>query len=369
MPRISTSISKSRINLAGTLEACRAHAETIERKVRDVPGAVDVQIAQALDYPQLDIHVDRAKAALFGLTQADVARNVVTAYGSSLGHSRMIWIDQGGTDFFIGVQYEDNEIDSLDELKNVPLIVEIDGQPTSVPLSSVAEIRRVNIPGEIAHYNMSRVNDVYVNVEGRDLGSVVTDVEKVLAGIDLPSGVTVNLRGPVQSMRQGASSLGFGLLTASVLVFLILMAQFRSFTEPFIIMLAVPLALAGVVVALYVTHTTFNIQSLMGSLMLVGVVVNNSILLVEFANRQMDRGHSPFEAAYEAASVRLRPILMTSLTMVASMAPFAFNLSIGNEAMVPLARAMIGGMVASTVLTLFLVPCAYTFAKRRNLAV
>ena len=169
-------------------------------------------------------------------------------------------------------------------------------------------------------------------------------------------------------MRQGASSLGFGLLTASVLVFLILMAQFRSFTEPFIIMLAVPLALAGVVVALYVTGTTLNIQSLIGSLMLVGVVVNNSILLVEFANRQMDRGHNSFEAAYEAASVRLRPILMTSLTMVASMAPFAFNLSIGNEAMVPLARAMIGGMVASTVLTLFLVPCAYTLAKRRSLA-
>ncbi|MCH8215318.1 MAG: efflux RND transporter permease subunit [Planctomycetes bacterium] len=353
---------------AGTLEACRRWAETIERAVRNVPGAVDVQIAQALDYPQLDIHVDRAKAALFGLTQADVARNVVTAYGSSLGHSRMIWIDQGGTDFFIGVQYEDNEIDSLDELKNVPLRVEIDGRPTSVPLSSVAEIRRVNIPGEIAHYNMSRVNDVYVNVEGRDLGSVVTDIEEVLAGIELPGGVTVNLRGPIQSMRQGASSLGFGLLTASVLVFLILMAQFRSFTEPFIIMLAVPLALAGVVVALYVTDTTFNIQSLMGSLMLVGVVVNNSILLVEFANRQMDRGHSPFEAAYEAASVRLRPILMTSLTMVASMAPFAFNLSIGNEAMVPLARAMIGGMVASTVLTLFLVPAAYTLAKRRNFA-
>ena len=350
---------------AGTLEACRAGAETIERAVRDVPGAVDVQIAQALDYPQLDIQVDRAKAALYGLTQDDVARNVVTAYGSSLGHSRMIWIDKGGTDFFIGVQYEDNEIDSLDELKNVPLPVEIAGRATSVPLSSVAEIRRVNIPGEIAHYNMSRVNNVYINVEDRDLGSVVADVEKVLAGIEFPSGVTVNLRGPVQSMRQGVSSIGFGLITASVLVFLILMAQFRSFTEPFIIMLAVPLALAGVVVALYITGTTLNIQSLMGSLMLVGVVVNNSILLVEFANRQLNRGHSPIEAAYEAASVRLRPILMTSLTMLASMAPFALNLSIGNEAMVPLARAMIGGMVASTVLTLFLVPCAYTLVKSK----
>jgi multidrug efflux pump subunit AcrB len=349
---------------AGTLEACRAAAEKIERAVRDVPGAVDVQIAQALDYPQLDIHVDRAKAALYGLTQEDVARNVVTAYGSSLGHSRMIWIDQGGTDFFIGVQYEDNEIESIDELKNVPLPVVIDGERTAVPLSSVAEIRRINIPGEIAHYNMSRVNDVYVNVEGRDLGSLVKDVEKVIEGIALPAGVTVSLRGPVQSMREGASSLGFGLATAVVLVFLVLMAQFRSFSEPLIIMLAVPLALSGVVVSLFVTGTNINIQSLMGSLMLIGIVVNNSILLVEFSNRQMDRGHSAFEAAYEAACVRLRPILMTSLTMIASMMPFAFGFFIGNEAMVPLARAMIGGMMVSTVLTLVLVPCVYTLAKK-----
>jgi len=279
--------------------------------------------------------------------------------------SRMIWIDEGGVDFFIGVQYEDNEIESIDDLKNLPLSVEIDGHPASVPLSSVAEIRRVNIPGEIAHYNMSRVNDVYVNVEGRDLGSVVKDIEKVIEDIELPGGVTVNLRGPVQTMRAGVSSLGFGLISAAIIVFLVLMAQFRSFSEPLIIMLAVPLALSGVVVALFLTGTTINIQSLMGSLMLIGVVVNNSILLVEFANNQMDKGRSAFEAAYQAACVRLRPILMTSATMLASMAPFAINYSIGSEAMVPLARAMMGGMIASTVLTLFLVPCVYTLAKHQ----
>lgn len=351
---------------AGSLEACRATAEKIERAVREIRGTADVQIAQSLDYPQLDIRVDRAKAALFGLTQEDVARNVVTAYGSSIGLSRMIWIDKGGTDFFIGVQYDSNEVESIDELKNIPLPVEVDGRRTTVPLSSVATIQRVNIPGEITHNNITRVNDVYVNIEGRDLGSVVKDVEKVIAGIELPNGVTVSLRGPVQSMREGASTIGFGLLTAAILVFLVLMAQFRSFSEPLIIMLAVPLALSGVVVALYTTGTHLNIQSLMGTLMLIGVVVNNSILLVEFANKQMDRGHSPFEAAYEAACVRLRPILMTSLTMLASLAPFAFNFSIGNEAMVPLARAMIGGMVASTILTLFLVPCVYTLAKKHQ---
>jgi multidrug efflux pump subunit AcrB len=351
---------------ASSLEACRATAEVIERAVKDVPGAADVQIAQSLDYPQLDIDVDRAKAALYGLTQDDVARNIVIAYGSSVGLSKMIWIDQGGVDFFIGVQYKDNEVESIEELRNIQLPVMVDGEPISIPLSSVATIRRVNIPGEIAHYNMSRVNDVYVNVEGRDLGSVVKDVEAVVADIDLPNGVTVKMRGPVQSMRTGAASLGFGLITAIILVFLILMAQFRSFSEPLIIMLAVPLALSGVVVALFVSGTNINIQSLMGSLMLVGVVVNNSILLVEFANKQLEQGQSAFEAAYQAACVRLRPILMTSLTMIASMLPFAFNISVGNEAMVPLARAMIGGMIASTVLTLFLVPSVYTLAKKRQ---
>ncbi|MDZ8120154.1 efflux RND transporter permease subunit [Pontiella agarivorans] len=352
---------------SGSLEACRVAAEKVERAVKTVPGAVDVQIAQSLDYPQLDIKVDRAKAALVGLTQEDVAKNVLTAYGSSVGMAPMIWVDPStGVDFYIGVQFADNRVESLDELRNIPLRIETPNGPSTVPLSSVAEISRVNIPGEIAHYNMSRINDIYVNVEDRDLGSVVKDIEEVLAGITLDEGVSVDLRGPVQTMRTGAASLGFGLLAAIVLVFLVLMAQFRSFSEPLIIMLAVPLALSGVVIALFVTNTNINIQSLMGALMLVGVVVNNSILLVEFANKQMERGHNAFEAAYEAACVRLRPILMTSLTMVASMLPFAFNFSVGNEAMVPLARAMIGGMIASTILTLFLVPCVYTLAKRHQ---
>jgi multidrug efflux pump subunit AcrB len=228
----------------------------------------------------------------------------------------------------------------------------------------LATVKRVNIPGEIAHYNIARVNDVHINVSGRDIGSVARDVRRAIDQIEFENGVTATLRGPVETMRAGMNMLGLGLLVATVLVYLVLMAQFRSFADPLIIMLAVPLGLGGVFVILFLTGTNINIQSLMGMLMMIGVVVNNSILLVEFANRRRREGISAHEAALSAARVRLRPILMTSLTLVASMLPLSFQLSPGNEAMIPLARALLGGMVVSTFLTLLLVPCVYSLVHR-----
>jgi len=353
----------------GSLDAGRAAAETIEAAMHGIPGAVDIQIAQMLDYPQLDIEVDRTKAALYGLSQEDVAKTVLTAYGSSASYQSMIWVDpKSGTDFFIGVQLGDNEADSLDELRNLPLRIQTAEGPTTIPISSIATIKRVNIPAEIAHADISRVNNVYINVEDRDLGSVVADVEDRLAEIELPPGVTVSLQGPVMIMREGISKIGFGLLVACVLVFLVLMAQFKSFIDPLIIMLAVPLAMAGAVLMLFLTGTNLNIQSLMGALMLIGVVVNNSILLVEFANLQLQQGKTPFEAAFTAARIRLRPIIMTSLTLIASLSPFAFALLPGNEAMVPLARAVIGGMAVSAVLTLILIPSVFALIKKAPVA-
>ena len=348
----------------GKLSTGREAAEIIEAAMHDIPGAADVQIAQMLDYPQLDIKVDRTRAAFYGLSQDEIAKNVLTAYGSSTGYTSLIWVGPDGKDFFMGVQLGDNRADTLDELRNLPLRVQTDAGPTTIPLSNVAEINRVNIPGEIAHADISRVNNVYINVEGRDVGSVAADVEDRLAELDLPKGVTVSTQGPVKTMREGAANLGFGLIVAAVLVFLILMAQFKSFIDPLIIMLAVPLALAGVVLILFLTGTTLNIQSFMGSLLLIGVVVNNSILLVEFANAKLRAGLTPFDAAFAAARIRVRPILMTSATLIASMAPFAFALLPGNEAMIPLARAVIGGMLVSTILTLFLVPCVFALIKR-----
>jgi multidrug efflux pump subunit AcrB len=238
--------------------------------------------------------------------------------------------------------------------------------PITIPLSNVASVKRVNIPAEIAHYNISRVNDVHINVSGRDIGSVARDVERALEEIEFENGVAATIRGPVETMRSGMRLLWIGLFVAAVLVYLVLMAQFRSFIDPLIIMLAVPLGLGGVLVVLYCTNTNINIQSLMGTLMMIGVVVNNSILLVEFANRRRREGASAHDAAFSSAQVRLRPILMTSLTLVASMLPLSFQLSPGNEAMIPLARALLGGMVVSTVLTLMLVPCVYSLVHRRT---
>jgi len=351
---------------AASLEQSRRTAEAVVERLREIPGAVDVQIAQMLDCPQFDIQVDRTRAAYMGLSQRNIAENVVTALSSSAGFAPMIWVDpKTGIDFFVGVQYENNEMQSLEDLRNLPLSVNGSNGPATIPLSHVAEIKRVNIPGEIAHYNIARVNDVYVNVSGRDMGSVAADVEKAIAGMKMEPGVSVNIRGPVVTMRAGAADLRWGLIIAAVLVYLVMMAQFRSILDPLIIILAVPLGLSGVLGILYLTGTTLNIQSLMGTLMMIGVVVNNSILLVDFANRLRERGYAPSEAALFAAGVRLRPILMTAFALVGSMLPLSIRLAPGSEAMIPLARALIGGMLASTFLTLFLVPCVYSVVKSK----
>lgn len=349
---------------AGSLEQCAETASEIVDAVEKIPGTADVQIAQALDYPQLDIEVDRVQAKYVGLTQDEIAKTILTAYGSSVGYQSTIWVDPvSGIDFFMGVQYETNEAKSLDDIRNLPLSVQTENGPTTIPLSNIANIKRVNIPGEIAHYNIARVNDVFVNVADRDVGSVAVDVEQVLSNMSFKPGVSVVLRGPVTTMRQSSQALGLGLLLAGLLVYLVMMAQFKSFIDPLLIMLAVPLGLTGVIIVLFVTNTTINIQSLMGTLMMIGVVVNNSILLVEFANVLRQRGHSAVDAMLQAAQIRLRPILMTSLTLVASMLPLCFQLAPGGEAMIPLARALVGGMVVSTFLTLFLVPCVYVMVK------
>ncbi|MEM8734334.1 MAG: efflux RND transporter permease subunit [Planctomycetota bacterium] len=354
---------------AGTIGGCRDAAEKVVAAISPIAGTADVQIAQSLDYPQFDVQVDRTRAKYLGVEQEDVAQTVLTALGSSIGYSPTIWIDpKTGVDFFMGVQYEDNEFESLDEICNMPISLDSDQGPITIPLSNIATVRRVNIPGEVAHYNIARVNDVHVNVVGRDVGSVAREIESRLAGIEFAKGVSCTLRGPVEKMKSGMNMLGEGLLIAALLVYLVLMAQFRSFLDPLIIMLSVPLGLGGVVLALCFTGTYVNIQSLMGTLMMIGVVVNNSILLVEFANRLRSEGHSAKEAALSAAQTRLRPILMTSLTLIASMLPLAIQFSPGNEAMIPLARALLGGMFVSTLLTLILVPCVYALVHQPRTA-
>ena len=248
-------------------------------------------------------------------------------------------------------------------MRNLPLSVRTPKRPRNVPCQILQRFVESTFQ-EIAHHNISRVYDVLVNVDGRDVGSVAADVEQAVETLVPPDGVNTTLRGPVVTMKEGTAVIGWGLAVATLLVYLVMLAQFRSFVDPLIIMLAVPLGLAGVVGLLYLTDTTLNIQSLLGTLMMIGIVVNNSILLVDRANGNLLNGQPPEEAIMSTRS-RLRPILMTSLTLPASMAPFCFRLVPGTEAMIPL-RVLVGGMAVSTVLTLFLIPCVWFLVKRRR---
>ncbi|MCI0363445.1 MAG: efflux RND transporter permease subunit, partial [Phycisphaerales bacterium] len=346
---------------------------------REVPGAVDVRVQQTIDYPTLKIKPDRVKMAYTGITQEDAIKNLMSVLNSSTSFDPAFWLDyQTGNHYFVGVTYKEQDIDSFDALRTVPITSEYAQAPVQLQnVTSEAEIGKSAV--EVNHLALARVVDVYANVDGRDVGSVAADIERVLSewgkrnaavagssssvvswtppdpknpGQEL-AGYTVRMRGEVASMTESFRSLGFGMILAAVLIYLIMVAQFRSFLDPFIIMFAVPLGIIGVLVILAATGTTLNVQSFMGVIFMIGIAVSNSILLVEFANRlRRERGLSTVDAAIESGNVRLRPILMTSLAAVVGLIPLALH---AGDATMPLARAVIGGLTASTVLTLFVV--------------
>lgn len=357
-------------------------AEQVRTAVAQVRGAVDVRIQQRLDYPAIKVNVDRTKAAFLGLAPNQVVKNVVASLNSSINFDPAFWIDESnGNHYFLGVQYPEPAIQSLQTLENIPLTgaagtilgpMSVRGMASPIPrdtrlssLRNVATFEQRTAPTEVSHLNISRVIDVYANVDRRDVGGVAADVERQIEPIraTLPSGYTIVVRGEVQSMRESFGSLGFGFILAAVLVYLIMVAQFRSFLDPFVVMFAVPLGLIGVVAILLLTGTTFNVQSLMGVIFMVGIAVSNSVLLVEFANRLYGEGASREDAARRAAEIRFRPIVMTSLAAVLGLLPMAIGLGRGSEANVPLARAVVGGLAVSTVLTLFVVPLLYRILK------
>ncbi len=343
------------------LETAHEVASQIKEIVERVPGTVDVRIQQKLDYPQIKVDVDRVKAANLGLTQEHVVKNVVTTLNSSVNFDPAFWIDESnGNHYFIGAQYRESDIKSIETLKDVP--INSPAQPEPIPLRNLATFKRATAPGEVNHHNITRVIDVFANVEGRDIGAVAAEIERKLSDVKKPEGYFVRMRGEVQSMRESFGSLGFGLLMAVALVYLVMVIQFRSFLDPFIVMFAVPLGLVGVLWMLYLTGTNLNIQSLMGVIMMVGVVVAFSLLMVDFANRLRGEGVEVERAILEAAKLRLRPILMTSLAATLGLVPMA----IAGDANIPLARAVIGGVLASTALTLIVVPILYTLLKRRQ---
>jgi multidrug efflux pump subunit AcrB len=360
-------------------------AQIIRSEAAQVPGAVDVRIAQRLDYPIIDIEVDRIKAALSGLTVDDVMKNIVTATNSSINFDPAFWIDNSnGNHYFIGAQYAEKDIRSLETLKDIPITGENSSQ--SVALRNLATFSQRTGPAVITHRNITRVVDIYVNTrQGYDVGSVVAAIEHRLenstvlglalrdsergtyyevAGSDYSGkGYGIDLMGEVRSMRESFAQFGKGLLIATILVYLVMVAQFRNFLDPFVIMLTVPLGFIGVVGVLFLTGTALSIQSFMGIIMMVGIVVEYSIILVDFANSQVGENLTPREAIVRAARIRLRPILMTSITTILALIPMAIGIG-GGDANVPLARAIVGGVVAAAVLSLLVVPCFYVILKR-----
>jgi multidrug efflux pump subunit AcrB len=345
------------------LRTAHEWAERVAALARGVRGAVDVRIQQKLDYPSLEVHVDRVKAAYLGLTVEAAVKNIVTALNSSTSFLPGFWIDQtNGNHYFLGAQYPEALLSDKAALENIPLTDPgSSGETVHTPtlLRNIATVAEGTSALEVEHRNIQRVTDVYVNVDRRDIGSVAADIEKRIATLTLPTGYKVSVGGEVQSMRESFAGLRFGLLMAVALVYLLLAAQFRSFLDPLIVLITVPLGIIGVIAALLLTGTTLNIESYIGTIFMVGIAASNSVVLVEFANRLRAQDVTPVEAMVSACGTRLRPILMTALAAVAALSPMAFHFGTGAEANVPLARAVIGGLTASTVLTLFLVPALY----------
>jgi multidrug efflux pump subunit AcrB len=362
-------------------------AQDLAAKIRRLPGIGEVYVPQDMNYPALRLNVDRVHAAELGLSQKEIVDNVITALNSNTMIAPNYWVDhKTGNDYFLTVQYYESgrpAIHDLGDLNQIPLrgrsgdgeVAPSSGTPgvrdltaRATVLGNVAKVDFLQSPTEIDHYQIQRVADVYVTPSGEDLGKVTADINRLIAGSSFAGNVRINLRGMVQGMQASFKSFAVGLSLSVVLLFLILVAQFRSFTDPFLIMLAIPMGFIGVMVVLPLTNTTLNVMSLMGVLMLVGVAASNSILIVEFAHRLEAEGKSVEDAVITSCRVRLRPILMTSLATIIGMVPMALKMGTGSEQYAPLARTIIGGLTASVALTVFIVPAAYLLAYRNRAA-
>ena len=333
-------------------------ATDIAQKVRALPGVSDVLVPQDVDYPALQLDIDRLRTSELGLDEKEVVGDVITALTSDQMIAPSYWVDpKSGNDYFLTVQYPEGSVKNFADLSSIPLRGANSPLPTR--LDTVSHVSHRNSPTEVDHYQLLRVMDVYVSPTGEDLGKVLSDVQEIVGGLKLPSNVRIVVRGSAHAMQVSFRSFGLGLILATVLVYLILVAQFKSFLDPLLILLAVPTGLTGVLILLFATGTTLNIMSLMGVVMMVGIVVSNSILIVEFTRRLREEGRPLREAVSLACRVRLRPVLMTSLATLIGLLPMALKLGTGSEAYAPLARSIIGGLAVSVVLTVFIVPTAY----------
>ena len=343
-------------------------AQNLAAQIRQMPGVGEVYIPQDMNYPSIELKVNRVHAGELGLSQKDIIDNVITALNSNYMIAPNYWVDyKTGNDYYLTVQYYehgDAAIHNFLDLSNIPLRAPNLKTPTT--LDSVVSIARIEKPTEYDHYAIRRVTDVYVTPKGEDLGSLKTKIDDLVARTKIPEGVNVTLRGMVLGMDESFKrfALGFGISFA--LLFLILVAQFKSFIDPFLIMLAIPMGFIGVLAILAILHSTLNVMSLMGVLMLIGIADSNSILIVDFAHNLESQGLSPRDAVITACRVRLRPILMTSLATIIGMIPMAMKLGTGAEQYAPMAQAIIGGLTSSVLLTIFIVPAAYVLVYGRR---
>jgi len=344
-----------------------AVAQKLAAQMKHIPGAVDVHVQQAYDAPTLFMNIDRTRVQSVGLQARDVAQNVLVSLSSSFQTAPTFWLDpRNGINYNIAVQTPQYRVDSYQALQNTPVTAPSPNVPPQI-LANLVTTSTTSRPAVVSHYNAQPMINVYASVDGRDLGAVSDEVFKQVKAVekDLPRGSHIVVRGQVQTMRTSFIGLGVGLAGAILLAYLLIVVNFQSWLDPFIIITALPGALAGICWILLITRTTLNVPSLTGAIMCMGVATANSILMVSFAREQLAEGKNAREAAVEAGFVRIRPVIMTALAMIIGMVPMAIGLGEGGEQNAPLGRAVIGGLVFATFATLFFVPCVFSIIHGR----
>jgi multidrug efflux pump subunit AcrB len=344
-----------------------AYANDLLKRLRMVPGVADLRIQQMFNYPQINVEVDRTLAGEVGLTQRDVANSLLVTLSGSQQVQPNFWLNnENGVSYPIVAQMPQYRVDTISDLVNVP----VTSSKTKTPqyLGGLAQITPGPSPGVVSHYNVQPVVDIYGAIQERDLGSVAGDIDRILNTTrkDVPHGSYVVLRGQVHTMTTAYSQLLFGLAGAVLLVYLVIVVNFQSWLDPFIIITALPGALAGIIWMLFMTGTTLSVPALTGAIMCMGIATANSVLLVSFAREGLASGLDSTTAALEAGFTRLRPVLMTALAMIIGMVPMAFALGEGGEQNAPLGRAVIGGLTVATIATLFFVPTVFSLLHRRD---
>jgi multidrug efflux pump subunit AcrB len=353
--------------VGNNLQANREFTDQLLARIRQVPGTVDLRIQQPFDQPYLHVNVDRTKAQEVGYSERDVANNLLISLSGSFQTTPEFWLDpKNGVEYNIATQTPQYRIQSLQDLENVPVTGPTNAQPQI--LTSIAAIQRGVGMATVSHYNITPVLDIYGSVQGRDLGAVAREITRIVADAKshAPRGTEVIIRGQIETMRSSYIGLLSGLVFSILLVYLLIVINFQSWLDPFIIISALPAAIAGIVWILFITRTTLSVPALTGSIMCMGVATANSILVVSFAKEQMAEGHDGTLSALNAGFTRFRPVIMTALAMIIGMVPMALGLGEGGEQNAPLGRAVIGGLLFATVATLFFVPAFFSLLHRRR---